>query len=88
MSGRESLGADDGKADDGKCENFHRFAGPARHLRHARHIIPDYDTTGRTLTSRLCRVPEPEDNRSCGNGKGGVSSGAETVTEGNRLCGW
>ena len=53
MSGRASLGAD-----DGECRNFHRFArAPPATCRHAGHIIPNYDTAGHTLTSQLCRVP-------------------------------
>jgi hypothetical protein len=54
MSGRESLGADDGER-----RNFHRSArAPPATRRHAGHTLPDRDTPGHSLTSRLCRVPE------------------------------
>ena len=39
-------------------ENFHRSVrAPPASRRHAGHIIPNYDTAGHSLTSRLCRVP-------------------------------
>jgi len=53
MSGRESLGADDGER-----RNFHRSArAPPATRRHAGRTIPNRDTAGHSLTSRLCRVP-------------------------------
>jgi hypothetical protein len=53
MSGRASLGAD-----DGECRNFHRSArAPPATRRHAGHTRINYDTAGHTPTSRLCRVP-------------------------------
>ncbi len=56
MSGRESLGADDGEP-----RNFHRSArAPPAIRRHAGHTRPSRDTPGQSLTSRLCRVPGPE----------------------------
>jgi transposase InsO family protein len=52
MSGRESLGADDGER-----RNFHRSArAPPATRSHAGHQ-PNRDTPGQSLTSRLCRVP-------------------------------
>jgi hypothetical protein len=54
MSGRESLGAGDGER-----RNFHRSArAPPATRRHAGHTIPNRDTAGHSLTSRLCRVPD------------------------------